>query len=260
MSQYRDDHAAARHRIEALEASLAERDTELARRGEALAEREEEILRLEGELDRAGIARPRRPSAVHGGAMASRVVATSTAIVTAAMGLTAVRLSAQSAAAPPSVFLAPMAAPLTLSPTHPQAAPEQAPIHADPVVQSPVDWMARSPEATAQGAVESPNEAAPAAPGSRPIDFKVWTPDSPDAQLEAYTLRGGPVAPPSEAAIRRSLEAKVRSDRASVDEVKRLLAVCSHMGDRPCREMAQLYLQNRLLRDALMKRDVTTKR
>jgi uncharacterized coiled-coil protein SlyX len=54
MSQYRDDRDAARHRIEALEAKLADRDAELAAQGDALADREAEIVRLRRELWRVG--------------------------------------------------------------------------------------------------------------------------------------------------------------------------------------------------------------
>jgi pSer/pThr/pTyr-binding forkhead associated (FHA) protein len=55
----------------------------------------------------------------------------------------------------------------------------------------------------------------------------------------AIVVQNGPApAPPDENAIRRSLENKVRGGRASVDEIRMLKAVCSHMGDKACRNMA----------------------
>ena len=66
MSQYRDDRGAARLRIEALEARLAEREADLTRCGSALAARDEEILRLQRELE------PRRGRAASGPATCVR--------------------------------------------------------------------------------------------------------------------------------------------------------------------------------------------
>jgi hypothetical protein len=51
MSQYRDDHDAARRRVDALEAKLAERDAEVHARDEALVARDAEIAKLQRELD-----------------------------------------------------------------------------------------------------------------------------------------------------------------------------------------------------------------
>ena len=45
--------------------------------------------------------------------------------------------------------------------------------------------------------------------------------------------------PPDEAAMRRGLEPKMRSGRASIDELKMLKAICSHMGDSACRDAAK---------------------
>lgn len=55
----------------------------------------------------------------------------------------------------------------------------------------------------------------------------------------------GPAAggPPDEAAMRRSLEPKVWGKRASLEEVRLLKAICSHMGDKACRNRANAILQ-----------------
>jgi hypothetical protein len=216
MSQYRDDRAAARHRIQALEASVAERDAELAQREAALAQRDEHIGRLERELERAGGTAPRRPGST-GAARASRFVgaATSLAIVGAGMSLAAVRSKPTVTVAPTPMFLPPPVAPM----------------HADPFVGS-VDWAAQPTDAP--GAATAPTEppSAPARAGdahdpkARSIDFKVWD-------------QGGA---PAEDGMRRTLEAKAWSGRATADDLRILKALCSHAGDRECRTRAQAAL------------------
>ena len=95
MSQYRDDRCAARSRIEALEASLAERDAALAKLGAEVAERDEEILRLQRELELSGGLGPRHMRSVNA-AWASRIVgaATGVAILAAGAGVILARSSA----------------------------------------------------------------------------------------------------------------------------------------------------------------------
>jgi hypothetical protein len=141
MSQYRDDRDAARRRIEALEARLADRDAELTRRGAALAERDEEIVRLQRELELAGGLGPRHMRSVSA-AWASRIVgaATGLAIVAAGAGIILVRSSVS--AVPPGETLDERAA----------AQAALAPIHADPLVGTPVDWAMDTPEATVPAA------------------------------------------------------------------------------------------------------------
>ncbi len=62
----------------------------------------------------------------------------------------------------------------------------------------------------------------------------------------------GPITPPSapgapdEAAIRRSLEPKVWAGKGSVGDIKMLKAICSHMGDRACRERANAMLKAKM--------------
>ena len=49
-----------------------------------------------------------------------------------------------------------------------------------------------------------------------------------------------------EAAIRRGLEGKVWSGKASLDEIRMLKAICSHMGDRACRDRAAAMLKQKM--------------
>jgi Rieske Fe-S protein len=203
MSQYRDDRDAARHRIEALEAKLAERDAELSARAATLSVREAEIGRLRRELDITGAVDGRgRP--LHT-AWATRVtgMALGFAAIAGAVGVVALRAPA-SASGPPAA-----------SAQRAEAAME-APILADP---TPMRTQHDAPGDTA-----APVETAAARP-----DGRVW---------------GDPVyAVPNEEAMRRALEPKVWSGKASRDEIKMLKAICSHLGDRTCRDRAAAALQ-----------------
>ncbi len=49
-----------------------------------------------------------------------------------------------------------------------------------------------------------------------------------------------------EAAIRRGLENKVWGGKATIDEIRMLKAICSHMGDRACRDRAAAMLKQKL--------------
>jgi pSer/pThr/pTyr-binding forkhead associated (FHA) protein len=51
--------------------------------------------------------------------------------------------------------------------------------------------------------------------------------------------------PPDEAAMRRALEPKVWGGRASLEEIRLLKAICSHMGDRTCRDRANAMLKQK---------------
>lgn len=62
---------------------------------------------------------------------------------------------------------------------------------------------------------------------------------APDAPPPAA---GGP---PDEAAMRRALEPKVWGGRASIEEIRLLKAICSHMGDRACRDRANAMLKQK---------------
>lgn len=59
----------------------------------------------------------------------------------------------------------------------------------------------------------------------------------------------GAAANPSgidEAAIRRGLEGKVWSGKATLDEMRMLKAICSHMGDRACRDRAAAMIKQKM--------------
>jgi pSer/pThr/pTyr-binding forkhead associated (FHA) protein len=57
-----------------------------------------------------------------------------------------------------------------------------------------------------------------------------------------------PPAPgaPDEAAIRKSLEPKVWAGKGSINDIKMLKAICSHMGDRACRDRAAAMLKQKM--------------
>ena len=46
--------------------------------------------------------------------------------------------------------------------------------------------------------------------------------------------------------MRKSLEPKVWSGKASMTEIRMLKAICSHMGDRACRDRAAQMLKQKL--------------
>jgi len=75
------------------------------------------------------------------------------------------------------------------------------------------------------------------------------TPDPTPAKTATSAAPTGGAVNPSgidEAAIRRGLEPKVWGGRASADEIRMLKAICSHMGDRACRDRAAAMLKAKL--------------
>jgi hypothetical protein len=70
----------------------------------------------------------------------------------------------------------------------------------------------------------------------------------PAAQSEAEPSpgsRGPSAAGPDEGAVRRSLEDKVWSGRGSLEDIRMLKAICSHQGDRVCRDRAAEILKKK---------------
>lgn len=57
---------------------------------------------------------------------------------------------------------------------------------------------------------------------------------------------GTPTGLVTEEAKRRGLEAKVFSGHGSIDDIRMLKAICSHLGDRDCRDRANALLKQRL--------------
>ena len=157
MSQYRDDRGAARLRIDALEARVAEREADLARCGSALAARDEEILRLQRELELAGGLGPRHMRSVSA-AWASRIVGAATGLALLAAGAGVVLMRGSAVALPSPVV---------------EEVAEVAPIHADPLVTGSVDWSSAPAEAPkAAGARMAPPGEAPPIP--RQVEPRVW--------------------------------------------------------------------------------------
>jgi pSer/pThr/pTyr-binding forkhead associated (FHA) protein len=102
---------------------------------------------------------------------------------------------------------------------------------------------AASPPASARpqwnGVATAPGAGGPIA--AAPATAKTADPPAP-----------GPAAPPpapgapDEAAIRKSLEPKVWAGKGTVNDIKMLKAICSHMGDRACRDRAGAMLKAKL--------------
>ncbi len=68
------------------------------------------------------------------------------------------------------------------------------------------------------------------------------------AKTDTTSTSGGalpPQGPPDEAAMRRAIEGKVWSGKASADEIRMLRAICSHMGDKACRDRATAMLKQK---------------
>lgn len=96
--------------------------------------------------------------------------------------------------------------------------------------QPPVQPGSSDPGSPATGSPGSPQ------PPSAPTTAKPETTTTPPVTGNA---------PPNEAAIRRSLEPKVWGGKASIDEIRMLKAICSHMGDRACRDRANAMLKQK---------------
>jgi hypothetical protein len=65
-------------------------------------------------------------------------------------------------------------------------------------------------------------------------------------QTSKVITPNAPAGPPDEEALRRQLEPKVYGGRASVDEIRMLKAICSHLGNRQCRDRAAAMLKKKL--------------
>jgi hypothetical protein len=206
MSQYRDDRDAARHRIEVLESKLAERDAELTARMATLSVREAEIGRLRRELDVTG-ALDGRGRPLH--------IAWATRVTGMALGFAAI-------AGAVGVFVIRTPASARLSPA--VSAPQATVAMVEPILADPTPMQVRH---------EVPAEtAAPVETAAPRTDGRVW---------------GDPVyAAPTEESLRRALEPKVWGGTATREEIKMLKAICSHLGDRACRERASAALQRSL--------------
>ncbi len=150
MSQYRDDRDAARHRIEALEAKLAEREAELASKGAVLAERTSEIARLRRELEVTG--NPVRRGPRHA-TWAMRMVGLSVGVAAIAMALGVWAIRAPRAVA--------------------EIAPQDVAPRAEPILADPAPVAVRH-EPTAEG--EPSSRLAPSDEDTlrRQLEAKVW--------------------------------------------------------------------------------------
>jgi hypothetical protein len=141
----------------------------------------------------------------------------------------------------PGAALAQGAAPPKSAPASSAAAPSTPPAASAPAAGRPTIKLP-------QTAPSAPSAGAPA------IKLPKVAPASTVALPPVPALgrsTGGAVAKirlPDEAALRRRLEPKVWAGKASVEEIRYLKAVCSHMGDRACRDQAALMLKAALQR------------
>ena len=92
---------------------------------------------------------------------------------------------------------------------------------------------------------------APVGTGAQPANSTVEPPPTTTStKTSAPTTTAAPAnSNPSgidEAAIRKGLENKVWSGKATLDEIRMLKAICSHMGDRACRDRAAAMLKQKM--------------
>ncbi len=205
MSLYRSERDADRHRIEALEAKLAEREREVA-------EREAHIAQLHEELDAAKYPpRPPQPGAMNartGGSLAARFL-TGAMLLGAGIGFLRMRAVSHSTChyADRSHY---QVFPFPESQEAPPLAPATDMTFADPGVVVVVPEVVQEP---------------------RPYEV----------QLQQVQQ----VGPLDEVALRRELEVKVAERKATLDELKTLKAICAHQQDDACVQRAQKLAQKR---------------
>ena len=223
MSQYRDDRDAARQRVEALEAKLAERDREIEDKGRVIAERDEEIARLRREVELTGAPGRRKPAQAR---WAVRLVGLAVGVAGVAMALGVWVIRAPRGNPAPT-----LANPVEVARVPEPVIEPPAPTLADPVK------VARVPEPVAEPPAPT---LAPAPALADPV--KVARVPAPAIEPPSPTSPSPSAPSPpgllDEDALRAQLEPKVWAGRASVDEIRMLKAICSYQGDRDCRDRA----------------------
>jgi ABC transport system ATP-binding/permease protein len=96
--------------------------------------------------------------------------------------------------------------------------------------------------------IPEPPPRPPVGPGGGPINPTGGgtgldtTPTTPTKSADAPPA---PPGPPDETAMRKALEPKVWGGRATIDEIRMLKAICSHAGDRACRDRAGALLKQK---------------
>ncbi len=93
-----------------------------------------------------------------------------------------------------------------------------------------------------------PGPAVGPGPGPAPVATATAEPTTAKTATSAAPPTTGGANPSGidEAAIRRGLEGKVWSGKASLEEMRMLKAICSHMGDRACRDRANQMIKQKL--------------
>jgi ABC transport system ATP-binding/permease protein len=95
------------------------------------------------------------------------------------------------------------------------------------------------------GPVGGPGPGPGTGPGTAPAPTATAEPTTTKTSAPAGTSTGAPAGAIDEAAIRKGLEGKVWSGKASIEEIRMLKAICSHMGDRACRDRANQMLKQK---------------
>jgi hypothetical protein len=199
MSQYRDALDAAQRRVETLEAKLKERDATIAVKEAELAEREADLARLERADHRREL-----PSTAPPGSPRYHTNLLGLVLAASSFAMAAGYIGVMNHA------------------THPCSLGHESGFLREPlgagVMLVPAPTTEASPEPTAGREAAGP---------------------SPDTLRDPFA--GPNVAPKpalDEEGLRDQLAPKVWGGRASVDEIRMLKAICSHLGDRPCRDRA----------------------
>jgi len=101
--------------------------------------------------------------------------------------------------------------------------------------------LALRPAPTVIVQVAPPAPEAAAAPAQPILADPGAVPAQPEPAGEVETPAGPTAA--TEVAMRKQLEPKVWAGRGSIDEIRMLKAICSHQGDRACRDRAAALLR-----------------
>jgi pSer/pThr/pTyr-binding forkhead associated (FHA) protein len=120
-----------------------------------------------------------------------------------------------------------------------------APEPKEPVPVAAVAALPASPAGTAPAVAPTPAEpdpaAAPAATAAAPAASTAAGTAKAPTPVPSVPTQG----PPDEAAMRRAIEGKVWAGKGTVEEIRLLRAICSHQGDRACRDRATAMLQQK---------------
>jgi hypothetical protein len=201
MSQYRDDLDAAQRRVETLEAKLKERDATIAVKEAELAEREADLARLE----RGAEHRRELPSTAPPGSPRYHTNLLGLVLAASSFAMAAGYIGVMNRAAHPCSLG-----------------------HDPSFLREPLG----------NGVMLVPAPTAEASPDPTTAGREAVGPN-PDTLRDPFA---GPNVTPKpaldEERLRDALAPKVWSGHAGTEEIRMLKAICSHLGDRACRDRA----------------------